>query len=293
MTELGKQELTLTATCPGATGIVAAVSGFLADQGCYIVEMSEFDDVRAGRFFVRAVFRERPDDPAGLDTLRDGFTPIAERFDMQWKIHDNAVLPKVMVLVSRHEHCLNDLLYRYRTGALKVELVGVASNHPDLRGLTEWHGVPYEELPHGRSKLATKAAQEERIRQLVSERGVELLVLARYMQVLSDELCAELPGRIINIHHSFLPGFKGARPYHQAYDRGVKLIGATAHYVTPELDEGPIIEQAVERVDHTYRPAELVAAGRDIESMTLARAVRFHIERRVFVNGCKTVVFRR
>ena len=208
---------------------------------------------------------------------------------MQWEVHDTSKLPRVVIMVSKHDHCLNDLLYRYRTGTLCMEIVAVISNHDDLRSLAEWHDVAYHHIP---VTADTKLEAEQQLIDIVHETEAEVIVLARYMQVLSDQLCAKLPGQIINIHHSFLPGFKGARPYHKAHERGVKLIGATAHYVTCDLDEGPIIEQMVERVDHTNEADDLAAVGRDVEAITLARAVKYHIERRVFLNGKRTVVFR-
>ena len=278
---------TLTIVCPDTTGIVAAVAGFLSGRGIFITESAHFGDPDTGRFFMRTVFDSAavPD----LDTLSQAFAPIADRFAMDWRITDNRVKPRLLILVSKFDHCLNDLLYRYRTGALAVEIPAIVSNHPDLAPLAEWHGIPFRHLP---VTAATKPAQEAEILKIVAAERIDLVVLARYMQVLSPELCGQLAGRAINIHHSFLPSFKGAKPYHQAHARGVKLIGATAHYVTTELDEGPIIEQAVERVDHTHTAETLVALGQDIENLVLARAVRWHIERRVLPNGRKTVVFR-
>jgi formyltetrahydrofolate deformylase len=277
----------LTALCPDTTGIVAAVAGFLAERGVFITESSHFGDPDTRHFFMRTVF-DLANVPS-LTGLRADFAGVAGRFGMVWRIDEAASRSRLLILVSRFDHCLNDLLYRYRTGALAVEIPAIVSNHPDLAPLADWHHVPFHHLP---VTPATKREQERAILRLVDELGIELVVLARYMQVLSPELCAQLAGRCINIHHSFLPSFKGARPYHQAHARGVKLIGATAHYVTTHLDEGPIIEQAVERVDHTHTAAELVAIGRDIESVVLARAVRWHVERRILLNGSKTVVFK-
>ena len=278
----------LTIVCPDTTGIVAAVSGYLSAQGIFIDESSHYGDPQARRFFMRTRFT-----PAGGTFSRAafaaGFEPIAARFGMQWQVHDTQVLPRVLVLVSRHDHCLNDLLYRYRTRALAMQVPAIVSNHTDLAGLAEWHRVPFLHVP---VTPETRAQAEERLLGIIEDTGAELIVLARYMQILSAGLCARFPGRIINIHHSFLPGFKGARPYHEAHARGVKLIGATAHYVTPDLDEGPIIEQAVERVDHTHSPEDLAAVGRDVECLTLARAVKLHLEQRVFLNGRRTVVLR-
>jgi formyltetrahydrofolate deformylase len=290
MTE-GNNIYVLKASCKGVIGTVARISTFLAERHCYIMEMQQFDDILTGRFFVRTVFSTQPGRTPSFDALQRSFRdalPRAEE-DFAWEMHDTLVRPKVLLMVSRFDHCLHDLLYRHRTGELKMEVPAIVSNHPDLKPLADWHGIPFHHLP---VTAETKAAQEARLLELVARTGADLVVLARYMQVLSEGLCRELAGRAINIHHSFLPGFKGAKPYHQAHDRGVKLIGATAHYVTSDLDEGPIIEQAVERVDHSYQPEHLVAVGRDTERMALARAVRYHIEHRVFLAGNKTVVFR-
>jgi formyltetrahydrofolate deformylase len=276
----------LTVSCPDTVGIVAAVSGFLAGQQIFIVESSHYGDPATRRFFMRSVF-ELP--PQGVAPLRDGFKPIAERFGMEWRIDEASRRERVLIMVSRFDHCLNDLLYRYRTGALAIEIPAIVSNHPDLAPLADWHRIPFHHLP---VTSATREPQEAALRRLIADLGIDLVVLARYMQVLSPALCRDLRARSINIHHSFLPGFKGAKPYHQAHARGVKLIGATAHYVTEDLDEGPIIEQAVERVDHAHTPDELVAIGRDIENVVLARAVRWHVEHRILLNGAKTVVFK-
>ncbi len=280
----------LTISCPDVVGIVAAVSGFLASQDGFIVESQQHADLDTGRFFMRVAFQ-----PAGatcppLDVLRHAFAAIAGRFAMDWRMVDAADPMKVMIAVSKGSHCLNDLLHRWRTGALPVTITGVVSNHDDMRRLTEWHGLPYAHLP---VTAATRAAQEADLLDRFEASGAENLVLARYMQVLSPELVARLAGRCVNIHHSFLPSFKGARPYHQAHARGVKLIGATAHYVTADLDEGPIIEQDSLRVDHGHSAEDFVALGRDVEAMVLARAVQWLAERRVLPNGSKTVVFRR
>lgn len=288
MTTLAKRYI-LTITCPDATGIVAAVAGFLSSHELFITESEHFGDVVTSRFFMRTVFLERPGMPR-LDALRAAFTPLAERFGMDWKIHDSTRKQRLLLLVSKFDHCLNDLLYRYRTGSLDIEIPAVVSNHPDLQRVVEWHGIPYHHLPVTKE---TRAEQEGRILEMVDRLHIDLVVLARYMQILSLPMCAALSWRCINIHHSFLPSFKGAKPYHQAHARGVKIIGSTAHYVTTDLDEGPIIEQAIERVDHTHTPDELVALGRDIESVVLARAVRYHIEHRALPNGTRTVVFRR
>jgi formyltetrahydrofolate deformylase len=281
----------LRITCPGRTGLVAAITGFLAEQDCFITELSQFDDIQTGRFFCRAEFF-KPESGLTPDELSELFSEIGARFEMDWKFINRSIPHRTLILVSKFDHCLNDLLYRKQTGELNIDVTTVASNHPDLEPLARFHQAPFEELPTGKSKLATKAAQEDRIRQLIDEHHVDLVVLARYMQVLSDELCQDLAGRCINIHHSFLPSFKGARPYHQAYERGVKAIGATAHYVTADLDEGPIIDQEVARVDHTFGPDQLLATGRNMENYALARAVKAHSEHRVFLNGHKTVVLK-
>ncbi len=228
-------------------------------------------------------------DEATEPALLEHFAPLAQRFEMDWRLYDPRQRPRVMILVSKAEHCLNDLLYRHRTGALPMDITAIVSNHLELAHLAEWHAIPFHCLP---VTAATKPEQERQILDLIEQTRTELVVLARYMQILSPELCRALAGRAINIHHSFLPGFKGAKPYHQAYARGVKLIGATAHFVTANLDEGPIIEQEVERVDHAHPPEQLAAVGRDIENIVLARAIHYHLERRVFLNGSKTVVLR-
>lgn len=279
----------LILSCADTTGIVAAVTGYLSGLGIFITESANFGDPETGRFFQRTVFKTTPEQPSRAE-LEAGFRMIADRFQMTWRLHDTAVKPRVMLLVSKFDHCLNDLLYRYRNGSLPIDIPAVVSNHPDLERIVAWHGIPYHHLPVTKD---TKAAQEAQVLDLVERLNVDLVVLARYMQVLSEGMCRALSWRCINIHHSFLPSFKGARPYHQAHARGVKIIGATAHYVTTDLDEGPIIEQGVERIDHTFTPEDFVAIGRDIESVVLARAVQFHIEHRVIANGKKTVVFRR
>jgi formyltetrahydrofolate deformylase len=279
----------LTISCPDAVGIVAAVSGFLSGRQLFITESAHFGDTISGRFFMRTVFREEPGMPP-LSELKAAFGELARRFEMDWEIYDTSVPQRVLILVSKFDHCLNDLLYRYRTGTLSIDIAAVVSNHPDLERVVEWHGIPYHHLPVTKE---TKAEQEAKILEMVDRLHIDLVVLARYMQVLSQDMCKALSWRCINIHHSFLPSFKGAKPYHQAHARGVKIIGATAHYVTSDLDEGPIIEQAVERVDHTQTPGDLVAIGRDIENVVLSRALKYHAEHRVLPNGSKTVVFRR
>ena len=276
-------------SCPAVSGIVAAVTTYLAEQGCYISEMAQFDDEGNGRFFMRAVFRFN-DGLAGDDgEIEAGFADVASRFDMDWSLHSSVRPMRVLLMVSKFDHCLSDLLYRHAKGELDMRITAIVSNHLDLRPMAEREGIRFVYLPVTRD---TKAQQEAALMRIVDETGTELVVLARYMQILSDDLCKQLSGRAINIHHSFLPGFKGAKPYHQAYERGVKLIGATAHYVTSDLDEGPIIEQEVQRVDHAYAPDDLVAIGRDTETIALSRAVKYHLEHRVFLNHDRTVIFK-
>lgn len=278
----------LTITCPDTTGLVAAVSGFLRDQACFIDESSQFGDPTTMRFFMRAVFTRDAASPP-IEQIKSKFATVGSAFDMAWQMVSSNAKPKVMIAVSKFGHCLNDVLHRWHAGQLPIDVVGVVSNHDDMRSLVSWHGIPYHYLP---VTPDTKAEQEKQVLDLFATSGADLLVLARYMQVLSADACAKLAGRCINIHHSFLPSFKGARPYQQAFERGVKIIGATAHYVTPNLDEGPIIEQAVERVDHKHNVPDMVGVGRDLENVVLSRAVRYHAERRVLINGSKTVVFR-
>jgi formyltetrahydrofolate deformylase len=279
----------LTLSCPQRAGIVHAVTAFLFGHGCDIVEHQQFDDPIRGALFLRTEFVAVGETDADAKQLSSAFkTEVAEEFGMTFKLSDNRP-ERVLVMVSRMGHCLNDLIFRWRGGSLNADLVAVVSNHEDLRPMAEAAGLPYFHVP---VTPESKAQAEQRLLEIVDEYQAELVVLARYMQVLSDNLCLKLLGRAINIHHSFLPGFKGAKPYHQAYDRGVKLIGATAHYVTPDLDEGPIIEQEVIRVDHTYDPRALGTVGQDAEALALARAVRWHSERRVLFNEHSTVVFR-
>ncbi|MGH8886260.1 MAG: formyltetrahydrofolate deformylase [Egibacteraceae bacterium] len=280
-------EYVLTLSCPDRRGIVHGVSSFLVVTGCNILDSQQFGDRDTGLFFMRVHFAaEEPG--VTLASLRAGFEAIAASFHMTWQMDDAGERMRVLILVSKFGHCLNDLLFRHRTGTLEVDIPAIVSNHPDFGPLAEWHGIPYHLLP---VTPDTKAEQEARLRELVEEHEIDLVVLARYMQVLSDDFCKRLEGRIINIHHSFLPSFKGARPYHQAHARGVKLIGATAHYVTAELDEGQIIEQEVARVDHALTPAQLAAVGRDVECQVLARALEWHVQHRVLLNGHRTVVF--
>lgn len=279
---------TLTIRCPDEMGIVAAVSGYLTQKNYFIDESSHFGDELTGQFFMRTVFTPRGETPSRL-SFTEEFTPIAEKFDMTWRFADPRIKRRVLIMVSKFDHCLNDLLYRYTIGALNMEIPAIVSNHMDMAGLAAAHGIPFFHIP---VTANTKADAEQKLIDIIEETQAGTIVLARYMQVLSDELCRRLSGRVINIHHSFLPSFKGAKPYHQAHARGVKLIGATAHYVTPDLDEGPIIEQIVERVDHTRTPDQLVAIGRDAEAIALSRALSYHLDDRVFLNGSKTVVFK-
>lgn len=284
-----QDHLVLTFSCKDKRGIVAAVTNFINNQDGFIIEASQFGDPNTKQFFLRMEFATAESSP-NRETLRSLFDEqIAKPFEMDWQIRDMKRKQRVLILVSKHGHCLNDLLHRHRTGALPIEIVGVVSNHEDMRGIVEWHEVPYFYLP---VTAETKQKQEAEIFALVQELEVDLVVLARYMQILSADLSQKLAGRAINIHHSFLPSFKGAKPYHQAYERGVKIIGATAHYVTDDLDEGPIISQEVAHVDHAVGPDDLVSLGRDIESVVLARAVKYHAEHRVLINGHKTVVFK-
>jgi formyltetrahydrofolate deformylase len=278
----------LTLSCPDRPGIVSAVSTFLAHNGQNIVDAQQFNENETGVFFMRVVFNAA-DVNVDLGALQTGFGAIAERFKMTWLMRDQETKRRVMILASKSDHCLVDLLYRWRTGELEMIPTAIVSNHPrETYNGIDFGDIPFHHLPITKE---TKREQEAAIWDLVNETKSELVVLARYMQILSDDMSAKLSGKCINIHHSFLPGFKGARPYHQAHERGVKLIGATAHYVTSDLDEGPIIEQDVERISHRDSPDDLVRKGRDIERRVLARAVRYHLEDRVILNGKKTVVF--
>ncbi len=276
----------LTVTCDRARGIVAAIASFLAEQGCNITDSSQFDDMQTGKFFMRVSFESETG--ATLEVLQQAFGPVGAAFDMDHAFHDESTRMKVIIMVSRFGHCLNDLLYRWRIGALPIDIVAVISNHMDYQKVVVNHDIPFHYIPVTK---ANKPQAEARIMEVVDATSAELIVLARYMQVLSDDMCQRMSGRIINIHHSFLPSFKGANPYKQAYERGVKLIGATSHYVTADLDEGPIIEQDIVRVTHAQSPSDYVSLGRDVESQVLARAIHAHIHRRVFLNGNKTVVF--
>lgn len=281
-------EVILRFSCADQPGIVATVATFFCEKGFNIRESSQFEDRQTRQFFMRTVFESTGDCPS-MAGLQEDFQTVAERYAMDWQLHDNAYRPRVVIAVSKWGHCLNALLNAWKLDSLPVDIVAVVSNHETMRSLADWYGLPYHHLP---VDAANKHQQEAKMLELFAEKQADLLVLARYMQILSNEACIKLTGRAINIHHSFLPGFKGARPYHQAHARGVKLIGATAHYVTPDLDEGPIIEQAVERVTHANTPEQLVEIGRDIETVVLQRAVHWHAEHRVLLNGNKTVVFK-
>ena len=278
----------LTLSCADAPGIVYAVSNFLVGQDCNITQSQQFGDPDTGTFFMRVMFAPVDGEKLRLDLQRKQFATVAERFGMTWRLLDAADRQRVLIMVSKFGHCLNDLLFRWSIGGLPIEVVAVVSNHDDFARLAGSYGVPFRHIP---VTPETKPQAESELLEIVRDAGVDLVVLARYMQILSPDLCAELAGRVINIHHSMLPSFKGARPYQQAHARGVKLIGATAHYVTPGLDEGPIIEQEVARVDHSMTADEVAAIGRDVECQALARAVRWHTESRVLLNGHRTVVF--
>lgn len=277
----------ITITCPARSGIVASVASFLTNNHCYISELAQYDDEKLGKFFLRARFRFNEGVKGDIESVKRDFVCLSEEFDMEWQLRSNAKSMRVLIMVSKEDHCLADLMYRHRKGEIDMEITAIVSNHLDLRAMAEGEGVRFAYLP---VTTETKMLQEAALMDIIRETQTDLVVLARYMQIFSNELCRKLLGRAINIHHSFLPGFKGGKPYHQAFERGVKLIGATAHYVTPELDEGPIIDQEVQRVDHTYRPEDLIAAGRNTETIALSRAVMYHIEHRVFLNNNKTVV---
>ena len=278
--------LALTVSCTSTIGIVAAISTFLAKHGCNITDSAQFDDPITGAFFTRVSFKTT--DPLDTDDLRGSFSETAAQFEMDWAIHDQATKMKVAIMVSRFGHCLNDLLYRWRIGALPIDIVAVISNHTDYQKLVFNHDIPFHYI---KVTKENKPDAEARIMKVIEDADAELIVLARYMQVLSNQMCQKMTGRIINIHHSFLPSFKGANPYKQAFERGVKLIGATAHYVTSDLDEGPIIEQDTIRVTHAQSSSDYVTLGRDVEAQVFARAIHTHIHHRVFQNGNKTVVF--
>lgn len=286
---MNKNRYILTLSCKDVRGIVASVSGFLADNFAFIIESAQFGDESTGQFFLRMEFSIEHGGPSE-DLLKKLFYDnVAKRFSMQWQLADKSRKSRVLIMVSKFGHCLNDLLHRYGTGQLSIEIPAIISNHTDWEKVAKWHEIPFYHLP---IVAANKAQQEEQILAVIERHQIDVVILARYMQILSPELCAKLQGKAINIHHSFLPSFKGAKPYSQAFDRGVKLIGATAHYVTTDLDEGPIIEQEVARVDHTNLPDDLAAIGRDTECVALARALKYHTEHRVLLNGKKTVIFR-
>jgi formyltetrahydrofolate deformylase len=280
----GTAAYSLTLSCADRPGIVHAVSGALVAAECNITESQQFGSPDSGRFFMRVAV----DTASSLERLRERLQPVAEQFGMKWSLNREGVPVRTLVMVSREAHCLNDLLFHQRSGTLPIEIPAIVSNHEDLAGLAAFYGVPFHHIP---VTPDSKEEAEDRLRALIAEHSIELVVLARYMQILSDGLCRELTGRAINIHHSFLPSFKGARPYAQAHARGVKLIGATAHYVTPDLDEGPIIEQEVIRVQHTHSTERLTAMGRDVEGRTMVQAVQWHAEHRVLLDGRRTIIF--
>jgi formyltetrahydrofolate deformylase len=279
----------LTLSCPDQMGIVHTVSGFLFERGGNIIDSAQYDDTESNRFFMRVHFQEhRPD--VDLNTLKSEFAPIAARFDMDWQLFDGRTKPRLLIMVSKIGHCLNDLLFRHQSSNLPVDIAAIVSNHPDFYQLAASYNIPFHHFPLLGASEAQKAEQEARVLDVINQQDIDCVILARYMQILSNNMCQQLNGRAINIHHSFLPSFKGAKPYHQAFHKGVKLIGATAHFVTADLDEGPIIEQDIARVDHSMSTDELTAIGRDVECITLARAVKWHAEHRVLLNGRKTVI---
>jgi formyltetrahydrofolate deformylase len=281
------REFVLTVSCPDRRGIVHAVSGVMLDQSLTIADSQQFADASSREFHLR-MHLVREGDPLPVADLKAAMGAVAAEFAMTYAVHDLSERRRVLVMVSQQGHCLNDVLFRVETGSLPIEVPAIVSNHEDFRELAQWHGVPFHHVP---VTAGTKSAAEAELRRLVSEYQADTIALARYMQILSAPLCAEFSGRIINIHHSLLPSFKGARPYSQAHDRGVKVIGATAHYVTADLDEGPIIEQDFRRVDHRMSPAELASVGQELEAMAFARALRWHAEHRVVLRGHRTIVF--
>ncbi len=281
-----KESCVLTVSCPDRRGIVANVTRYLFDTGCNIIDSAQYGDRANGRFFLRISFSSETG--TALAQIREGFASIAKDFDMTAEIYNTAVKTRTLIMVSKLGHCLVDLLYRHRIGALPIDIPVIISNHRDFADVAAANGIPFRYLPVNNDN---RKAQENTLREIIAEERIDVIVLARYMQILSPDLADSMLGRIINIHHSFLPSFKGAKPYHQAHDRGVKLIGATAHYVTSDLDEGPIIEQAIERANHAMSGDDLAAVGRDIENTVLARAVKWHAEHRILLNGHKTVVF--
>lgn len=289
MQESERKKYVLTVSCPEANGIVRSVSDFLFQRGATITEAAQHRDKEIDQFFMRVEFEEVETTLPESQTLDRDFSSIAEQFNMQWSFFDLAIKTRVLLAVSRHTHCLNDILHRWGSGVLPAEVVGVVSNHRDMEKMTQWYDLPYYYLPVDKEN---KQQQEQEMLRIIEQNRVDLFALARYMQILSPEMCEAMDGRIINIHHSFLPGFKGANPYRQAYLRGVKVIGATAHYVTTDLDEGPIIEQTVEKVDHNFDVSGLIQIGRDAECAAFARAIKWHCEHRVILNGNRTVVFK-
>ncbi|SBS31675.1 Formyltetrahydrofolate deformylase [Marinomonas spartinae] len=276
-----------TASCPSIIGTVDVVTRYMAESGHYVDEIHSFDDRESGRFFIRVEFLPKKEG-FSASVFDQEFSARAKDFNMEWALTEPNHRPRVAIMVSKYDHCLNDLLYRFRTGQLNIDVTVIISNHPDLEELAKWHRIPYYHLP---ITAETKLEQEAQVKSLIEQYDTELVVLARYMQVLSPDMCEYLDGRAINIHHSLLPGFKGARPYHQAWEKGVKMVGATAHYVNNDLDEGPIISQGIQVVNHAHYVEDLVAKGQDIERVTLFNAVKCHIEKRVFLNGKRTVVF--
>lgn len=283
---MNQKNYILNLSCADQVGIVATVTGAMAGMGLFLLDLAQFSDPSTKQFFMRIHFETTKEIPD--DEILEHLELVAKRFEMSYTLHDTDFRPKAILMVSKHSHCLNDLLHRWSNGTLPVEITAVVSNHEDLQLMTSWYKVPFHHMP---ITSDNKVEQEQNLLKLIEQEGVDLIVLARYMQILTDGLCQKMSGRIINIHHSFLPSFKGAKPYHQAYDRGVKIIGATAHYVTADLDEGPIIDQEVARARHDQLPKELVRLGQDVECQVLARAVKWHCEQRVILNGNKTVVF--
>ncbi len=280
------QSYTLGFSCPDKPGIVHSVSSFIVEIGGNITESRQFEDRENELFFMRVEFDVKS--AIDLSKIIETFSKIANTYSMKWRLASSSQRERVLIMVSKYEHCLNDLLFRHRSGALQVDIPLIVSNHRDLEEMANWYGIPFVHISHANGK----AEAERELRKVIADNKIDLIVLARYMQILSGEFCDEFSGKIINIHHSFLPSFKGAKPYHQAHQRGVKVIGATAHYVTRELDEGPIIEQEVARVDHSNTPEQLASVGRDVEAQALARAVAWHAEHRVFLSGQRTIVFR-
>lgn len=287
---MSTQGFILKIACPDRPGIVHAVSHFLFTETANILDSAQFSDTFTNRFFMRVHFAQTTQ-ALNLERLKSSFMAVGQQFQMDWELFDAASKPKVLIMVSKLGHCLNDLLFRTHSGYLPIEIAGIVSNHQDFEGLAKTYNIPFHHMPLSSATDARKDEQEQQLLQLIDQKKIDLVVLARYMQILSPKVCEKLSGKAINIHHSFLPSFKGAKPYWQAHQRGVKLIGATAHYVTTDLDEGPIIEQGVERVDHSMDPEQLAAVGRDVECMALSRAVRWHAEHRILLNGKSTVVF--